>query len=67
MTRKAAEELAEKLWTKGKAIGQVRWRRKRTPRFWVGICFTDGRSPEVKGTSNVDWESAFAHARGDIR
>jgi hypothetical protein len=67
MTRKKAEELSAKLWSKGDAIGQVRWRRYRTPRFWVGVCYADGRKPETKGSSNVDWESAFAIANGELR
>ena len=64
MTRAGAEHLAQKLWTDGPAVGQVRWRRTRTPRFWVGVCFADGRAPETKGESNVDWESAFTQAIG---
>lgn len=64
MTRIEAEDKAAKLWSNGEAIGQVRWRRYRTPRFWVGVCFSDGRKPETKGSSNVDWESAFAIADG---
>lgn len=67
MTRLQAEDFAQELWSGGDAIGQVRWRRYRTPRFWVGVCFTGGRMPETKGSSNVDWESAFAQATGDVR
>ncbi len=64
MTRADAEHLAQKMWSEGAAIGQARWRRTKTPRFWVGVCFTDGRRPETKGSSNVDWETAFAIAQG---
>lgn len=67
MTRVDAEHLAQKMWSNGDAIGQVRWRRYRTPRFWVGVCFSDGRKPETKGQSNVDWESAFAQATGELK
>ncbi len=67
MTRIEAEVRAAALWSQGDAIGQVRWRRYRTPRFWVGVCFADGRSPETKGSSNVNWESAFAIAAGELR
>jgi hypothetical protein len=62
MTAWGAELRAARLWSKGDAVGQVRWRRRRSPRFWVGICFSDERKPETKGESNVDWESAFAQA-----
>jgi len=66
MTREDAERKADRLWSTedGIAIGQVRWRRHKSPRFWVGVVFTDGRRPETKGASNVDWESAFAIASG---
>jgi len=67
LTQAGAEHLAQQMWTNGAAVGQVRWRRTRTPRFWVGLCFTDGRPPETMGESNVDWESAFALAQGNIR
>jgi hypothetical protein len=67
MTARGAELYAIRLWSRGSAIGQVRWRRRRTPRFWVGICFDDGRAPETKGTSNVDWEAAFAIAEGKLQ
>lgn len=67
MTRDDAERKAAEMWSDGAAVGQVRWRRSKTPRFWVGVCFTDGRSPETKGASNVDWETAFAVARGDLK
>ena len=67
MTHADAEHLAQKMWSEGAAIGQVRWRRAKTPRFWVGVCFTDGRRPETKGSSNVDWETAFAIAEGLLR
>lgn len=65
MTRKQAQAEAERRWSAGEvAVGVVRWRRHRSPRFWVGIVFTDGRPPQEAGTSNVDWESAFAIADG---
>lgn len=67
MNRLDAEKLSAEMWSNGDAIGQVRWRRYKTPRFWVGVCFADGRSPETKGSSNVDWESAFAVAAGALR
>ena len=67
MTRTEAEQRAAALWSSGDAIGQVRWRRHKTPRFWVGVCFADGRRPETKGSSNVDWETAFAIAAGNLR
>lgn len=62
MTRDEAEKLAARLWSDDSAVGQVRWRRSRSPRFWVGVLFSDGRSKATKGESNVDWESAFAIA-----
>ena len=67
MTTWGAELYAIRLWSKDGAIGQVRWRRHKSPRFWVGVCFDDGRAPETKGTSNVDWETAFAIAQGLLR
>jgi hypothetical protein len=67
MTRKEAEQLAAELWSSGNAIGQVRWRRHKTPRFWVGVLFVDGRPPVTKGTSNVNWETAFAIATGALK
>lgn len=69
MTRSDAEHRADRLWTTedGSAVGQVRWRRRSSPRFKVLVCFTDGRSPEIKGASNVDWETAFAIAEGKLK
>lgn len=68
MTRSDAEQLAQKMFSDGDtAIGQVRWRRYKSPRFRVVVCFTDGRTPITKGASNVDWETAFAIARGDLK
>ena len=67
MTRSQAEDLAAAMYTDDEhAVGQVRWRRSHAPRFWVGVCFTDGRPPETKGASNVDWESAFAIAERNM-
>jgi hypothetical protein len=62
-----AERMADRMWSSGDAVGVVRWRRSKTPRFWVGVCFTDGRAPQAKGTSNVNWETAFAVATGRIK
>jgi hypothetical protein len=69
MTNRMAQQIAEQKWSTDDdvAVGVVRWRRTHTPRFWVGVVFTDGRRPETKGESNVDWESAFAHADGAFR
>lgn len=64
MTFDQANERARVLWGDDVVIGIARWRRSRSPRFRVGVCFTDGRPPQIRGESNVDWESAFAQAIG---
>lgn len=63
MTLTQAREIAEFVWSEGNAIGVIQ--RGITIGYAVGRCYVDGRKAEVKGSSRVDWESAFLAAAGD--
>lgn len=56
--------LAARLYSSPIAEGWVR-RGRKSPRFVVGYTsLTEGRA-RVVGSSDVDWESAFANAQGE--
>lgn len=61
VTARDAEELAQHLWGSDTRIGRARRGRKH-PRFAVGYCDVDSGRSVTMGTSDVDWESAFANA-----
>ena len=65
LTARQAEEEAHRLWGNDTRIGKVR-RGRKSPRFTVG--FVDLKEgAKTMGTSNVDWESAFAIATGEMQ
>lgn len=61
-----AAALAEHLWSHGgtaftATVGIVA-RRRKSPRFMVGMAYLDGTKAATFGSSNVDWECAFLNA-----